>query len=758
MRLKRVLSAFVAAATAFSIIGSTAVFAAAEPDYIANVDYNNQTTGASGNIYVGTVTTVGVTVKAEQNDEADKYASKSYAASAKNDIFATVKNTKDILSENNVVLPEYVEFDYKSSNLQRQLQVKGTAYSTSAWGIELFRIAGNGDYAIGTGGSAGSYGNMKLESDKWYHIGIKILPAKATVYLYINGTQVASRYWAGGILAKDNWYQFVSNSAAGADEIAIDNIRVYQSADDEIFDAHNAAYSIQLTSASDKIIVDAGKKTITLTENMSFDEIKAGLNIPEGATVTENTKLGGLDITSASGKLSAHYDVISPDDVLISSSVYSIDYEELLISNIVPYTTVADFLSNINSSKTLALTKDGKTVEGGYISSDMILSVADGEEEYTLVLNKGVIDADFESSNAGAANLGSYYGASTSVVTGNFSVETAPVTGSKALKLTTTDGQFNNSSIQFYHNSDFAYNNSYNFEFSFMASSLSPAMSFVTKPSNNVSVFGPKFDIRDGGIYLNQTKIADYKPGKWYNIVFSYDIIPDASDKVSVYVNGDKVADSWEVDTMSTFTYERFEIKSSDDKASELWLDNVKLYPTAECAYDPSLDGSDISVTSDSLKITGTKIELDKDYTCAEIFDMLTLSDNVNKNAIYDSEGVAVEDPDAVITAGMTFEISSKNGKMFKYYEFVYPSAISVTEADSIFTAIANAERLTGNYLLAVSQYDADSVLIDCAVKDIAGGTSDSLTFTKADNAAAVKVLLIEKDTLTPACENITIK
>ncbi|MDD6214442.1 MAG: hypothetical protein PUB42_04595 [Firmicutes bacterium] len=181
--------------------------------------------------------------------------------------------------------------------------------------------------------------------------------------------------------------------------------------------------------------------------------------------------------------------------------------------------------------------------------------------------------------------------------------------------------------------------------------------------SNMYSVF----DLRaQGDIYVNDKKYGTWVPGEWYN--FAITMTP-GTDKVTYYMNGDLLAQD---DTFVGGRYDSinrlkcFTLVSpveGTEVNSEVAFDDIIAY---RGEYDNS---ASFDVTSTEYKIEGNKIFVNfGDSTLrATNFKQKIAATNDAEIEVY--EDSAFDTTASIVTAGNIVAITSKDGKIVKYYE-----------------------------------------------------------------------------------------
>lgn len=790
MKMKRILSAIVAAATAFSVIGSQAVFAAGET-YVQGINVNFNNYAAEENITANrsignlSISPAGnsFSVKEEAAIEGDKYIQYNIGNNQATNLKIGWFGVPKIFQS-----PVYIEFDYKMLNMTRSLFFK-TYFDNYQWGYQFFTLSPDGKVTLGSKTAA-----IPRKSDLWYHIGIGILGD--TAVCYVDGEKVIETGWTVGNLGYKSgnkeggqYFDIWTGSAdTGSEALCLDNFKIYQSANGFSDDfAGNAAY---IKSVADGIGFDKTNMKLELTDDMlDAASIINAVTLADGATAACDMENGTLTVTSQNKKISRAYTFSVPD---LTSRVYTINTDRETISTLCKRTSVADFLADIKvNSGSIKLMKGNAEVTDGDVTGDMILRYFPDETDdtdyidYTLVFDNGIVDVNFDGltitddPNTGyGTGLGSGYSWNGGIYHANdkLSIVNDAEKGSDVLK-------YNNATdtISFAISSGFNYT-AYNLEFSFKALDGNAKINMASKPNNNTSAFGPGLLVQNGGDICYEDRGAGEERAKaeinkWHNVVYSVSAATNADGKqsCSVYLDGKKVGTFYTDKGKEEYIgYERFEIGPTDTtKATSMLIDDVKIYPVTKITTDEYFDDRYISLSAaegtNILTVSGDEIALTSDNTpVGEVDGAIVKNENVADMVFINSDGSVVDEGEFNVSAGMKLVIRNMTGETVKVYNFTAASEPTLAVYD------ANNARLTGKFtagtlyarasnaalsdecLLVLASYTGTE-LADCRVVTVSQETNSAAELTVGDDATAVKAFLITKGTLAPAAGAVSL-
>lgn len=805
MKMKRILSALVAAATAFSVIGSQAVFAAGET-YVKNVDFNNialqeNNTGTiwpnNSSISVGTKGAGSFSIK--QESEGDHYVQYNISeGKTGNQSLLWFKLDKDYSA------PIYIEFDCRIANMRRNIFMQ-SSFEGSNYFHNFFTLSPEGKVTLGDSTKTSTTpqtnvvtADIPVKADMWYHISIGFADNKALCY--IDGEKIIEMPWAiGGMTSKNSSgsYEYYTNIFTGssdnrAETISIDNFKVYQSENgfDDAF-AGNAAY---IESVADGVGFDKTNLKLELTNDMlDAETILNSVTPAAGATAVCDMESGTLTVTSQNKKISRIYTFSVP---AFTSRAYTIDTDKETISTLYKYTSVADFLSSftVNSGK-IELVKNDVAITDGFVSEGMALRYFEDEEyadiytDYTLVFDNGIVNEDFENvtladnwhyghgTTLGAANPGKIH-----TDTSDLSIVSDEEKGSKVMKYTGT------AAVLFAMNSDYyggykSYNYSgYNFEISFKALDDNAQIQLITKDGENGSGnFGTDIFVKSGGnLHWYYTGANAYKTqaaiNEWHNVVYSVRTAKDAEGKsqCTIYLDGEKVGEYSCEGKPENIRYERIVFSPTDTtKSTTMLIDDVKIYPIKENIKTEYFDDRYIAVSAaegtNVLTVSGNEIALTSDNTpIGDVGDAIIPNENVADMVFVNSDGSVVDEEEFNVSAGMKLITRNMTGESVRVYNFtVAPEpALAVYDANNArltgkFTAgtlyaKASDAALTGECLLVLASYSGTE-LADCRVVTVSQETNSAAELTVGDDATAVKAFLISKGTLAPAAGAVSL-
>ena len=806
MKMKRILSALVAAATAFSVIGSQAVFAAGET-YVRSIDFNsaqdqvNNTgnagvKGASGEITVSGAQTGSFSIK-EESDAAlagDKYVQYNVDANKTGE-----KNLLWFRFDKDYDTPVYLEFDCKIANLRRNI-VLVTNFTNNPYNHRFFTLSPDGKVTLGdprmshTTDNTVTTKNIPVKADMWYHISIG--RSGNTAVCYVDGEKIIDMEWKkGGMTSRDsggNYSQYFNlrtdSTDTRAETICIDNFKVYQSANgfDDAF-AGNAAY---IESVADGMGIDKTNLKLELTNDMlDAETILKSVTPAAGATAVCDMESGTLTVTSQNKKISRIYTFSVP---AFTSRAYTIDTDKETISTLYKYTSVADFLSSftVNSGK-IKLMNGSDEVTDGYVTNDMVLRYfEDAEDEgiytdYSLVFYGGIIDVNFDGVTI-TDDQGSGYGTRLGYgynTNAPLSVVKDAEKGSDVLKY---DGK---DFVNFGMMGNFAYYkafeySAYNLEFSFKALDDNARIQMATKdmPGGNNGSFGPDIRIHNGGKvhYYHTgagTEKADAEVNKWHNVVYSVKAAKDADGKswCTIYLDGKKVGEYECNDKPEKIAYERIVLGPQDtSKPTTMLIDDVKLYPVGVNGKAEYFDDRYIAVSAaegtDVLTVSGDEIVLAADNTPIEqVGGVIVPNENVADMVYVGADGTVYGEEDQFdVGVGTKLIIRNMTGESVRVYNFTVAAepALAVYDANNArltdkFTAgtlyaKASDAALTGECLLVLASYNADGLTAGRVVT-VSAAANSAAELTVGDDVTAVKAFLISKATFAPAADAVSL-
>lgn len=193
-----------------------------------------------------------------------------------------------------------------------------------------------------------------------------------------------------------------------------------------------------------------------------------------------------------------------------------------------------------------------------------------------------------------------------------------------------------------------------------------------------------------GGNYSRGTAIPDsqLEVGKWYHIAVAVDFT-DASAASSgapfhIWINGEKICDgvrTANVKPGSAWVYHKMWVDAAEETGRTIYIDNLKLYETAEVdthiedEYNVIFEDDN---SDDYITIDGYTIKTPSRATVADVKAAFP-----DANLVFTKDGEVVAD-DTISVEGVDVRVYSGNGMTFEEYTIVPDSTLySVTVTDS---------------------------------------------------------------------------